>query len=349
MLSRPCFTVCFISKHFAIVGTHRLSDSKTAYRYFAYARQALVEALRLANVVAGDEVLVPALICKDVLSSIHTVEAKPIFYQVDRTLAPVSLPHTPLIKAVIAVNYFGFPQDLKIFFDYCNNFSVKLIEDNAHGYLSADINGVLLGNRAPLGITSIRKTIRIPDGARLHVSDPELSGLLPHQLSFNEKPLGARYFFQNRFSRVERATSLPLLRWVRSIVRLRRFLSTGEFIVTSSSLAETENVIPVGPRDSSMKKIQKLNEEVEAKRRMELFERVNVAISGLEINPVHSRVPDKCIPYGFPFVGDEKTAKEVRRLVNGLGVEVIRWPDLPEAVLTEAPDHYSNLWFVNFL
>ncbi len=172
----------------------RLSDSKTAYRYYAYARQALVEALRLANVLAGDEVLVPALICKDVLSSIHTVGANPVFYQVDKTLAPVSLPHTPLIKAVIAVNYFGFPQDLEIFSEYCHKFSVKLIEDNAHGYLSANVDGVLLGNRAPLGITSIRKTIRIPDGARLHVSDPQLSELLPYQLSFNDKPLGCKIF-----------------------------------------------------------------------------------------------------------------------------------------------------------
>ena len=326
-----------------------MSDSKTAYRYYAYARQALVEALRLANVVAGDEVLVPALICKDVLSSIHTVGAKPVFYQVDKTLAPISLPHTPATRAVIAVNYFGFPQDLEAFFDYCNKFSVKLIEDNAHGYLSANGDGVLLGNRAPLGITSIRKTIRIPDGARLHVSDSQLSKLLPHQLSFNKKPLGARYFLQSRFSRVERLTGLPLLRWVRSIVRLRRFVSTGEFISTSSILAETEVVIPAGPRDSSMKKIQKLNEEVEVKRRTKLYERVNSVVSTLEIDPVHGGLPKNCSPYGFPFFGDEEAAKKVRRLVNGFGVEVIRWPDLPEAVLLDAPDHYSNLWFVNFL
>lgn len=326
-----------------------MSDSNSAYRYYAYARQALVEALRLANVLAGDEVLVPALICKDVLSSIHTVGAKPVFYQVDKTLAPVSLPHTPLIKAVIAVNYFGFPQDLEIFSEYCHKFSVKLIEDNAHGYLSANVDGVLLGNRAPLGITSIRKTIRIPDGARLHVSDPQLSELLPHQLSFNDKPLGARYFLQNIFSRVERATRLPLLRWVRSIVRLRRFLSTGEFISTSSTLAETEVVVPVGPRDSSMKKIQKLDEEVEVKRRTDLYERVNSAVSNSGIKPVHGRLPEHCTPYGFPFFGDLEGAKNVRRLVNSFGVEVIRWPDLPEAVLADAPDHYSNLWFVNFL
>ena len=330
-----------------------MSESKTAYRYYAYGRQALVEALRLANVLPGDEVLVPALICKDVLSSIHTVGAKPVFYQVNQNLAPVSLPNSSLIKAVIAVNYFGFAQDLEIFFDYCKKFSVKLIEDNAHGYLSANIDGVLLGNRAPLGITSIRKTIRIPDGASLHISDTKLSELIPAQippqLSLNEKPLGARYFLQSRFSKVERLTRLPLLRWARSIVRLRRFLTTGEFIATSTALDETENVVPVGPRDSSMKKIHKLNEHVEARRRTELYRRVSSALDKSKITPVHGRLPENCTPYGFPFFGDAKAAKDVQRIVNSFGVEVVRWPDLPEAVLADAPDHYSNLWLVNFL
>ena len=330
-----------------------MNELKIAYRYYAYGRQALVEALRLANVLPGDEVLVPALICKDVLSSIHTVGAKPVFYQVDKTLTPVLLPNSSLIKAVIAVNYFGFAQDLKPFLDYCKKFSVKLIEDNAHGYLSANVDGVLLGNRAPLGITSIRKTMRIPDGARLHISNKQLSELLPDQLPpqlpLNEKPLGTRYLLQQRFSKVERLTRLPLLRWARSIVRLRRFLLTGEFIATSTTLAETEVVVPVGPRESSMKQIQKLDEQAEAKRRTELYGRVSSALDKSKITSIHGHLPKNCIPYGFPFFGDTEAARDVQRLVNRFGVEVIRWPDLPEAVVADAPDHYSNLWLVNFL
>ena len=326
-----------------------LNQSKAVYLYYAYGRQALVEAFRLAGVSAGDGVLIPGLICKDVLSSIHTVGAKPIFYQVNEALAPVSLPQHPSIKAVIAVNYFGFPQDLEIFFAYCNKFSVKLIEDNAHGYLSANIDGVLLGNRAPLGITSIRKTIRIPDGARLHVSDVQPAERMPHQLPLNKKPLGARYLLQTIFSKVERTTRLPLLRWTRAIVRLRRFLSTGEFISGSSALAESEVVVPVGPRDSSFKQIQKLDEESEAKRRIDLYARVSSIISNSKVTPVHGHLPENCVPYGYPFFAETDEVKSVQRLVNSLGVEVIKWPDLPEAILRDAPDYYSNLWLVNFL
>ena len=67
------------------------------------------------HVQPGDNVLVPALICKDVVASIHTVGAHPIFYPVDKSLCPVDLASPPRTTAVIAVNYFGFAQDLAIF------------------------------------------------------------------------------------------------------------------------------------------------------------------------------------------------------------------------------------------
>jgi len=90
------------------------------HRYYAFARQALVQALILARVQPDDNVLVPALICKDVVASIHTVGAHPIFYPVDRFLCPVELASTPRTTAVIAVNYFGFAQDLAIFHEFCS-------------------------------------------------------------------------------------------------------------------------------------------------------------------------------------------------------------------------------------
>lgn len=47
--------------------------------YFAFARYALVAGLRHLQVEAGDEVAVPELICRDVLSSINSVGAVPRF------------------------------------------------------------------------------------------------------------------------------------------------------------------------------------------------------------------------------------------------------------------------------
>ena len=72
-------------------------------------------------------------------------------------------------------------------------------------------------------------------------------------------------------------------------------------------------------------------------------------ISNSKVTPDYGHLPENCVPYGYPFFAEIDEAKSVQRLVNSLGVEVIKWPDLPEAILLDAPDYYSNLWLVNFL
>ena len=135
-------------------------EPKHDIRYFAYARHALVEALRLSGCGSGDRVLVPEFICRDVLGSIHSLGAEPVFYEVTPTLAPRDLDQAQPAKAVLAVNYFGFPQDLEPFGLYSQRTGAVVIEDNAHGFLSKTEDGQLLGTRTDLGIVSIRKTFR---------------------------------------------------------------------------------------------------------------------------------------------------------------------------------------------
>ena len=90
----------------------------------------------------------------------------------------MSLLNSQHCKALLAVNYFGFAQDLAPFREYCLRTGATLIEDNAHGFLSKDTSGVLLGTRADLGITSIRKTFRLVNGAALYFSGVEYSSLV---------------------------------------------------------------------------------------------------------------------------------------------------------------------------
>jgi hypothetical protein len=39
----------------------------------------------------------------------------------------------------------------------------------------------------------------------------------------------------------------------------------------------------------------------------------------------------------------------VRKQLHGLSVEIIRWPDLPDAVSVADNHFYRNVWVVNFL
>ena len=318
-------------------------------RYYAFARQALVEALRLIGTGSGDEVLVPSLICKDVLASIHTLGATPVFFEVDHNLNPIGLDQISSSKAIIVVNYFGFAQDLAPFNKYCERTGAVLIEDNAHGYLSADPLGVVLGTRASVGITSIRKTLRVPDGATLTVNSDLFVARLSPQLPFTNKALGARWIMQILLANLGRALHLPLIDLFRAPVRWSRKLKTGSALPVSGSDSEIEHIIPTAPRQSSMSRIQRMDHHLELARRRNLYKIVSELAVKTSAVPVFNHLPDFCSPYGFPFYGDAETAKKMHVQTRRNGTEVIQWPELPNSVVETAPEHYKNLWLVNFL
>ena len=326
-----------------------MNIAKDHVRYYSLARQALVDALLLGGVKDGDRVLVPELICKDVIASIHTVKATPIFYQVDELLEPINLHADESIKAIVAVNYFGFPQNLDSFKRESQRFGAVLIEDNAHGFLSSDTSNSPLGTRGDLGIVSIRKSLRIPDGAQLLVNNLALLKNIPEQLQYVRSPLGIRFTAQRWALNVHRITRLPILEWARYVVRRIRRISTGSALPVSPSSAEFEIITPIGPRDSSMSAIQNLNIAHEINRRKQLYQAVDALISECDIQSVFDALPAHCVPYGYPFYGDSDAAAKVHLLVKKLGVQVISWPDLPASVVTTAPVHYQQLWLVNFL
>ena len=220
-----------------------MNIAKDHVRYYSLARQALVDALLLGGVKDGDRVLVPEFICKDVVASIHTVRATPVFYQVDELLAPINLHADESIRAIIAVNYFGFPQNLDVFRRESQRFGAVLIEDNAHGFLSSDTSNSPLGTRGDLGIISIRKSLRIPDGAQLLVNNQQLLINIPQQIAYVHSPFGLRFTAQRLALKVQRTTRLPLLEWARYVVRKIRLISTGSALPISPPSAEFE--IPI--------------------------------------------------------------------------------------------------------
>jgi hypothetical protein len=303
----------------------------------------------LGGVGEGDQVLVPELICKDVVASIHTVKAKPVFYQVDKQLAPINLHADESIKAIIAVNYFGFAQNMGDFNRESQRFGAVLIEDNAHGFLSSDTSNSPLGTRGDLGIISIRKSLRIPDGAQLLVNNQLLLKNIPQQIPYVRSPLGLRFTAQRLALEVQRTTRLPLLEWARYVVRRIRLISTGSALPISPPSAEFESITPTGPRDSSMSSLQSLDIAQEINRRKTLYKTVASLSLNCDIQPVFESLPANCVPYGFPFYADSVAAASVSKSVKKLGIEVINWPDLPASVAKNAPIHYRQLWLVNFL
>jgi len=252
-------------------------------------------------------------------------------------------------KAVLAVNYFGFAQDLAPFREYCLQTGATLIEDNAHGFLSKDSDGNLLGTRTGLGITSIRKTVRLINGAALHVSGNENLSLVGNQLNFQQSRLPKGFVLRKLSAQIQRSTRVPALSFFQFAIRIARLVTTGSRLPRSTQESETELPSPAAPHSSVLKLIQSLEPSVEILRRQQLFNKVLGRVKDLDIDPIFHQLEAGTSPYGFAFISGRSSVQRVQKKLRGLSVEVIHWPDLPDAV-SVADDHfYRNVWVVNFL
>jgi len=317
--------------------------------HYSYARFAFLDALQIVGVRAGDSVLMPAFICRDVLAPVHALGAHVEFYEVDRSLRPL-LPKQPAsARAIVAVNYFGFPQDLGDLQRFANEIGASLIEDNAHGYLSHDDDGIDLGRRTGLGFTSFRKTLRVVNGAFLDVDTrtfPRGAQLLESPTSMHPLPLGFR--IRRIVGALQRVSSLPMLSVARSAIRGARKAS-GRPVIPQSN--ESETVMPNDPsiHRSSLSALRLLDAPRESERRRTLYQTIATRLQNARYTLVFAELPRNVVPWCVPFLAKADDLSRARRVLRGLSVEIFRWPDLPHAVRERSPSFYSEIFVVSMM
>lgn len=324
-------------------------DEAEAVRYFSLGRHALVAGLEALGIGAGQSVLLPEYICRDLLAAVHTVGARAEFYPVDLALCPATSHETwPAAAAVLAVDYFGFPQPLEPFRAYCARTGAALIEDNAHGFLSCDESGKWLGLRGDIGIFSLRKTFLLPNGAVLAVRRDEAIERLDPQCAFSGTgrvaALGAKRVLRR----------LPVIGPIAAgaatrIARGLRQMRTGHAIAPPALNAEFQIPEAPEPYDGLLRDLGQCDFAAETVRRRAVYLEFAKLIAEWKIEPVFASLPANTCPYGFAFRAEEGSALKVRYLAERRGLDVIRWPDLPDAVVSGAPEHYRLTWLVNFL
>lgn len=321
----------------------------TAIRYFSLGRHALTAGLKALAIGRGQFILMPEYICRDLLASVHAVQAEALFYPVDRSLAPQLLPAVRNVKAVLAVNYFGFPQVMEPFRAYCAEHGATLIEDNAHGFLSRDEQGTPLGSRGDFGIVSLRKTFAFPDGAALLVNQQDWIDRLPAPLPCRDDPLPAGFIAKRTLRQIQNATGFRVRSLGEKITRHFRRIRTGHAFPVS--LPESEREIPGRPaiHCASLSMLKKIDTEGEVKRRRVLYQEFHRDLRHLDIEPIFADLPSGVAPYGYPFRANEFGAAAVTQIARKRGFDCFGWPDLPAAVVPVAPDFYRNVWWVNFL
>lgn len=319
--------------------------------YYSYGRHALCQGLKICGVGKGDVVLMPELICRDLLSSIHALGATVQYYSVTQDLQLADDPEKlPRAKAIVAVNYFGFPQHLEPFQKYCAKNSSLLVEDNAHGFLSRDEGFRLLGTRGDIGIFSLRKTLPIYNGAALILNHTEKCVSDPACLLNNgvDSSLGFKVRESIRSTVPYLGTCLPTFFTIAT--RKIRRIKTGHEILPS--LPDAEQVLPpeTRPWQNLENVLCHVDFDNEVTRRQELFRGIHDLLKGLPLRPIYNELPSHVAPYVYPFFCEPGDAILVKGHLSKYAMECFPWPELPDEISRKScPEYYSRIWGVKML
>ncbi len=141
--------------------------------FFSHSRTALKYGIKVLQIQEGDNILIPDYICDVILHPLKQLKLLPQYYPLLDDLSPdwkiLGEMVTNRTKAVLMVHYFGQPQRINEFQEFCKKHSLYLIEDNAHGFCGK-YDGKLLGTFGDIGIISPRKTLDLPSGGILHIN-----------------------------------------------------------------------------------------------------------------------------------------------------------------------------------
>ena len=303
-------------------------------------------ALRYAGIGSGDSVLLPSFICRDLLSAVAELGAKTVFYEVDMALKPVQLDPKISAKVIVAVNYFGFAQNLEPYNEYCKQTGAITIEDNAHGFLSRDENNNLLGTRAKFGITSFRKSLRVQDGAILttSLSDNEID----KQLDYIDSPVSKRNSLLRSLSSFESRTKIPVVAIGQSISRAIRLASKGSALPKPDPNAETSIPGLANPHLQSVAALEALDESQEVLRRRNLYQVLKSQVVATGATMIFADLPENTCPYGMPVYANKESLKKLARVARQNRVTLMSWPELPNRTICTAPGFYKQVWLLNF-
>ena len=139
--------------------------------YFSHGRTALKYGLKLINLENKSKILVPDYICEIVniviKKSGYEIESYPLKNNFRPDWEYLNKIKLTKIKAILMVHYFGFPQNINRFKNFCKKNKLILIEDNAHGF-SGSLKRKFLGSYGDIGFTSIGKNLDLTHGGILY-------------------------------------------------------------------------------------------------------------------------------------------------------------------------------------
>ena len=131
---------------------------------------ALGWAFKALSLEPGTRVLMPAYHCLAMIEPLAWLGLKPVFYKLNEDLSidydDIERRLDKTCKTLVAVHYFGFPQDGPRLRAFCDEFGLALVEDCCHSFFHAD-NGQPLGNFGDYAVGSLPKFFPLHGGGCL--------------------------------------------------------------------------------------------------------------------------------------------------------------------------------------
>jgi dTDP-4-amino-4,6-dideoxygalactose transaminase len=223
------------------------------------------------------------------------------------------------VKAVLTVNYFGFPQNMDRWKGLVDRYGVWWIEDNAHGY-GGVYRGVELGSCGHVSVASIRKVLPLLSGAILRINDPQL------QLSCMIKLMGNRVRKTLNKEEFTRSTGY-FLRWLN--IPYNRYRSI-PYLKSSVSINLSKEKKIDGLSLSLLPLLLEKLDQYRRQRRLIYSEWGKFCSGHNTLKPLFKNLPCDVSPLAFPCYADSvQVRQDWLKWGRKNGVEIYPWPNLP--------------------
>jgi perosamine synthetase len=275
-------------------------------------------------------VLIPSFVCPSVLAPFNALGIRVRYYEINDHLQPRFETATQALdsgtKAFLGVHYFGFPHDVKAAGEFCKDNGLYYIEDNAHGFLSAD-GPRPLGTSGDISIFSQRKSVPLPHGGALVVNNSDLA--IESQATARTLERNTNVFTIFKFLLRTMALNLDIFPGL-DIASFNRKFARRLYGDVEDEEDLTDYLEPYSNFTNWILFRENFNETKEVRRASYLFWRNAIENwKTQKVSLVFDELPPGVVPLGFP-VRVRKRQEFVEEL-NRKGIGCFPWPTLPNA------------------
>jgi perosamine synthetase len=333
-------------------------NGQSIYHLF-WARNAIYHGLAALGIQAGENILVPAFHCRAAIEPILAYGGEIKFYDVNVDLSPnfedIQRKIDRKSRAILVIQYFGFPQPIKKWQELCKQHQLYLIEDCAHVLTGRTSDGIRLGEAGDITVFSWRKFLPIYDGGQLVINNTNAKCDVKFEKgNFFFRLKAAKYTFDKLFetSRIENCLS-AVLRLASTVIRHWMPLNRkGEKALKVNSYDSEFDLAAVNLQMTILSKRILQNTDIAAvvKKRRDNYNWLTDSIGTMsEVAPLFPILPEEICPWIFPLLVHEIT--DLQRVLRAKGIPVTSWSGVihrafPLEKFPNARFLYENLLFL---